>query len=137
MKFSNIIKPFLLTLIVAMFPQLLSAYDFKVDGLCYNYNDDGTSVTVTYQKTDSYGDGDGYYYLVGNLVIPSSVTYKGKSYSVTSIDNGAFCGCNGLTSVTIPNSVTSIGFEAFLYCSGLTSVDLGNSVTWIREYAFF
>ena len=56
--------------------------------------------------------------------------------SVTSIGEGAFSYCTGLTSVTIPDSVTSIGNSAFYGCSGLTSVTIGNSVTSIDNYAF-
>ena len=41
---------------------------------------------------------------------------------VSSIGDWAFYGCNGLTSVTIPNSVTSIGYDAFRGCSGLENV---------------
>ena len=41
---------------------------------------------------------------------------------MTSIGHGAFNGCRGLTSVTIPASVTSIGDWAFYDCSGLTSM---------------
>ena len=63
-----------------------------------------------------------------NTIIPSSVT---------SIGNGAFYYCSGLTSVIIPNSVTNIGNNAFYYCSGLTSVTIGNSVTSIGNYAFY
>ena len=55
---------------------------------------------------------------------------------MTSIGDGAFYGCSGLPSVTIPNSVTSIGEYAFTYCSGLTSVTIGNSVTSIGYGAF-
>ncbi len=56
--------------------------------------------------------------------------------SVTSIGESAFEECNGLTSVTIPNSVTSIGESAFEECSGLTSVTIPNSVTAIGKNAF-
>ena len=63
----------------------------------------------------------------------TSVTIPG---SVTSIGNFAFYCCSGLTSITIPNSVTMIGADAFSSCSGLTSVTIGNSVTSIGSYAF-
>ncbi len=64
---------------------------------------------------------------IKNFVIPDGVT---------SIGDGAFLNCSGLTSVTIPNSVTSIGIFAFRGCSGLTSVTIPNSVTSIGNYAF-
>ena len=72
----------------------------------------------------------------GSVVIPSTVTFYNVTYNVTSIGNGAFGGCSGLTSITIPNSVTSIGNEAFGGCSGLTSITIPNSVTSIGEWAF-
>ena len=57
-------------------------------------------------------------------------------YTVSSILYAAFHDCNGLTSVTIPNSVTTIGISAFSGCSDLTSVTIPNSVTTIDNYAF-
>ena len=72
----------------------------------------------------------------GSVVIPSTVTFYNVTYNVTSIGNGAFGGCSGLTSITIPNSVESIENEAFGGCSGLTSITIPNSVTSIGDWAF-
>ena len=112
-----------------------SAYDFMVNGLCYNRNIDSTTVSVTYQKSPS-SSFSSYSDLSGNLVIPESVTLGGTTYSVTSIGQNAFECCFRLASVAIPNSVTSIGYQAFYGCSGLTSVTIGNSVTSIGNEAF-
>ena len=56
--------------------------------------------------------------------------------NLKSISNGAFDGCCGLASVTIPNSVTSIGKEAFYGCYSLNTVTIPNSVTFIGDNAF-
>ena len=56
---------------------------------------------------------------------------------MTSIGDGAFSYCTGLTSITIPSSVTSIGYSAFIGCSGLTSITIPSSVTSIGNYAFY
>ena len=113
-----------------------SASNFMVDGFAYNYlnGSSGSEVEVTY--TNSNNNYANNYSGLTTVNIPSSVTYSGKTYSVTSIGNYAFRGCRGLTSVTIPNSVTSIGSSAFSYCSGLTSVTIPNSVTSIGYEAF-
>ena len=101
------------------------AYNANIDGIYYNLS--GTNAEVTF--------GDSNY--LGIVTIPSSVTYDGVTYNVTSIGRKAFYRCNGLTSVTIPNSVTSIGDWAFSYCSGLTSISIPNSVTSIGKSAFY
>lgn len=105
------------------------AYDFEVDGIYYDIVDNGVMVTYDefYVPTYSYS---------GDVTIPSSVTYNGNSYSVTSIRDYAFSFCSSLTSITIPNSVTSIETFAFSYCEGLTSVTIPNSVTSIGAHAF-
>jgi hypothetical protein len=54
----------------------------------------------------------------------------------TSIEDYAFLGCTGLTSISIPNRVTSVGKAAFANCAGLRNVSISNSVTSLGEYAF-
>jgi hypothetical protein len=56
--------------------------------------------------------------------------------SVMTIGEGAFSGCSGLASIIIPNNVTSIGSGAFFGCSGLTNINIGNSITSIGIGAF-
>lgn len=66
---------------------------------------------------------------------------KAGSYSipggVTSIGDGAFTGCKGLTQVAIPNTVTRIGTDAFAGCTGLTEVNLPRGVVAIGPVAFY
>ena len=72
----------------------------------------------------------------GGLVIPSTISYNGTTYNVTSIRGSAFSGCSSLTSINIPESVTSIGGSAFEYCSSLTSINIPESVTSIGDSVF-
>ena len=57
--------------------------------------------------------------------------------SVTTIGEGAFNGCESLTSINIPNRVTTIGNYAFCGCTSLTSINIPNSVTTIGNSAFW
>lgn len=53
----------------------------------------------------------------GDIVIPQTVEISGSIYIVTSIDDYAFRGCKGVTSISIPNTVTSFGAYAMAGCS--------------------
>ncbi len=66
------------------------------------------------------------------LTIPGAL----DGHAVTSIGDYAFCNCEYLTSVTIPDSVTSIGDSAFSCCFKLTSVTIPGSVTSIGDSVF-
>ncbi|MEE3416780.1 MAG: leucine-rich repeat domain-containing protein [Prevotella sp.] len=121
---------FLLTVLMSMVGTKAFAYDISVknaDGVEIRYN-------WNYNKTELSVAGC---LLAGNVVIPTTVTYNGKDFPVTSIDYSAFFNYSGLTSITIPNSVTRIGRSAFSGCSGLTSITIPNSVTSIGESAFY
>ena len=111
-------------------PMVASADTVKINGIWYNLVPEAKTAEVSKNPSLDHGS---YF---GTIVIPEKVTYNDTEYSVTSIGSAAFYGCDGLTSITIPNSVTSIGSVAFRYCYGLTSVTIPNSVTSIGESAF-
>ena len=119
-------KKQLLLFAMILLPLVASAETVEINGIYYNLVSKIQEAEVT-KNPNNY---------TGSVVIPEKVTYESVEYSVTSIGWGAFSGCSGLTSITIPNSVTSIGSYAFYNCSGLTSVTIGNSVTSIGNYAF-
>ena len=124
----QIIK-FLFLLLAFGYAMEAKSGEFTVDGIRYYYtNEDDDEVSVTYSSSGKYS---------GNIVIPSTVTYNGKQYTVTKIGTGAFRNCTGLTAVTLPNAMTSIGRNAFRDCTGLTTVTISNSVTSIGSYAFY
>ena len=107
-------------------------YDIAVknaDGVTiyYKYINNGTELEVTSNNNTKYS---------GVVVIPEEVTYMGTTRKVTRIGSYAFCLCQGLTHVTIPNSVTHIYGAAFDGCSGLTSIIIPNSVKNIWPCAF-
>ena len=123
----------LLLIYAALLPIVASAYDACVDGIYYNFSGDEAEVTYK-EKLSKYP-----YYASdysGEMIIPESVTYDEKNYTVTSIGFNAFYNCSKLTSVTIPSGVNIIGEEAFFRCRGLTSVTIPESVTSIGDNAF-
>ena len=55
---------------------------------------------------------------------------------VSVIEENAFYGCTGLTSIVIPEGVKEIGWGAFNGCTGLTSIVIPEGVTKIGRCAF-
>ena len=106
----------------------IKAQEFTSNGIRYRISSSTNLTVEVIAQTPKY---------TGNIVIPSSVSYNTKSYTVTSIGYNAFNGCSGLTSITLPNTVTSIGNNAFYNCSKLTSITLPNTLTSIGNNAFY
>ena len=124
-------KKTLLLLLTILLPMVASAYDACVDGIYYDLEYDYglgyIRATVTHHESLKYS---------GEVVIPSSITYAGITYSVDFIGDQAFYNCENLTSVTIPNTVWIIGYQAFCGCTGLTSITIPNRVKVINGAAF-
>lgn len=128
----------LLTLLLSMTGAKTFAHDIEVandDGVTiyYIWINNNTELTVSYRGS-SYSSYSNEY--SGIVVIPESVKYNGNTYPVTSIGNDAFSNCNGLTSITIPNSVTSIDERAFYNCISLYRITIPNSIKSIGACAF-
>ena len=106
----------------------ISEYNTTVDGIKYRILSSSKEVAVTKK-------GDNVVYS-GDIVIPEKISLIGMLFDVISIDSQAFKDCNGLTSITIPNSVTSIGQYAFWNCSKLSSITLPGSISSIEMGMF-
>ncbi|MBQ9577371.1 MAG: leucine-rich repeat domain-containing protein, partial [Muribaculaceae bacterium] len=105
-------------------------YDFVLDNIYYNIQDDGT-LCVTY-KSNSFG---GY---SGNVVIPDSVTMFGgvRRAAVTAVGNEAFNHCDGVLTITLPATVQSIGNYAFAGCIRLKSVNIPSGIETLSNGLF-
>ena len=98
-----------------------------INGLRYYLYDDYTATVTTPASGNFYN---------GPITIPSSVTYSGNSYSVTTIGEGAFKNCIGVNSVTISSGVTKIEQSAFNGCTELLSISIPNTVSSIGTAVF-
>lgn len=86
----------------------VSTNDKGTEGLVYQLNADGDTCTVIGLQNC----------MESEIIIPQE--YKGKT--VTGIEDYAFHGENGITSITIPNTVTYVGKYAFSGANNLTDV---------------
>ncbi len=110
------------------FSKIKETNKFMADGIYYNVTGTNT-VEVTFRDQN-------YNYYSGNITIPSSVTFAGKTYTVTAVGRSAFRSSPDLISVNIPSTVTLIDYGAFYECTALTSISIPNSVTALGEFCF-
>lgn len=109
------------------------AVDYPVvNNLKYNFNAANETAAVMGIGPDFKNTDD--------IVIPSTVEYKGTTYKVTEIGNSAFLNHSELTGNIVfeeNSNVTTIGVSAFSGCSGLTGdVNLPDRITIINIRAF-
>ena len=93
MKIRNLI----LSIIMAVSAVTAHAYDIEDNGIYYN-------VVSLDEMTLAVAGGN----WVGDVVIPSSVIYNGRKFTVTKIESKAMIGLNDLVSVTLPSTIKEI-----------------------------
>lgn len=124
----------------------------QVDGVWYDLDDETLSATVASSLTESY---------CGDVAIPPSIDYDGKTYAVNAIHGGALTGyvedttaiknldlnaqitelprnifSKSLEGIVIRGGITSIPDFAFQNCDSLHTIILGDNVKSVGRYAF-
>ena len=84
------------------------------------YTTHGSYVSVRGNTTNS---------TIGEIVIPSTVTYGNMTYKVTEIEAGAFYNYTGITALTIPASVEIVRRGFLTGCAGLKNFTIKDSQT--------
>ncbi len=102
-------------------------YGFMVNGVYYAAVSSVEPLAVSVFGSEEH---------VGNLDIPETVTYGGKTYNVTSIGEGAFEGQVRITAITIPSGITTIGKNVFSGCTALTSVTINSNAIASVDYDY-
>lgn len=118
------IKRFLLLFVMGITSLSSFALANLIDGIYYNLYADNTAEVT-----------NGWVKYTGEITIPTTVTNKDKTYTVTKIANKAFRGTT-ITSVSMPNSLMTIGDEAFSDCKELTSISIPEGVISIGNSTF-
>jgi len=102
-------------------------------------NYEGSEGTHTFTDFSSYKENSipQMAFYSSNLEKRIPLTTIKLPYSITSIGNAAFSGCENLMGdLIIPNSVTYIDWDAFWKCSGISSIKIGSLTTNIGYSAF-
>lgn len=117
-------KSFIFSLIIAIFtPLIANAYDFTTENFNFNFIGSTNDVVLCSQVETT-----------PNVTIPSTISFRGRTFNITVIANGAFRG-RDVQSVVIPEGVKTIGDNAFRNTE-IQQIIIPNSVQEIGEYAF-
>ncbi len=102
----------LLPLFISMLLSLAANASVEIDGVYYEL-DSSTKTAEVVKNPNKY---------YGGISIPSTITYEGDEYDVTSIHGNAFRNCEDLVFVVIGEKVASIGNYSFRNRDKLTNV---------------
>lgn len=119
MKQFNIFRGLILTILLTCC-NAVWAYDIEVDGIYYDITS-MTDLTVEVTKGDNKYSGD--------IVIPSTITYKSRTFTVTSIGTSSFS-FSDIKSISIPSSIKTIKDGSFSSCFGLEDVYIDDLAAW-------
>ena len=113
--------------------ETISLTDFTVNGIKYKMVS-SDRVAVTYPNASKPGSSNINEYS-GDIVVPSKVTYQGKTYYVRGIADYAFRFASNVNSITLPEGLIYIGEEAIYNANTISKLTVPNTVRTLRKYA--
>ena len=78
----------------------------------------------------------GYNYDTTHLIIPALFQENNNWYSITTIENNAFDGCDSIEKVQINNGVVALNTAAFRDCTSLTDISIPRTVATLGANLF-
>ena len=99
-------KQILLLLLMLPILSVAKSVTAKIGGIWYTVLLHNNTCWVSYVP-------EGYPEYSGDIVIPSSLQYKGQTYQVTEVEMIAFAGYKNVKSITLPEGLTEIQMSAF------------------------
>lgn len=132
---------FLAWLTIASLPVFAVDYDAIIDNLYYKFS--GSTATIVGSTAIKYWPNahevpyeSGYgTYWTADLIIPETVTYNSRAYTVTVIGKEAFQHKSYLHSVVIPATVTQIDEAAFAWTYA-ESINIPDGITSLNKHSF-
>ncbi len=117
---------------------------FEAGGITYTVTDaseDTPSLRVRYAKVEGKADrasitAANKAAYTGDLTIPAKVSFMGREFNVTAMNDSAFYGASELISVKIEAPIEAVGKHAFYECKNLAEVTLPEGLKTIGTYAF-
>jgi len=100
----------------------------RVNGIVYNFLKAPGNVSIGEVSVGNNNDID-----VSEVVIPNSITVKGKSYAVTKIESEAFSLNHNIKSISFGKSIETIDASAFLGCSALERINVDNNSQYFKS----
>ena len=121
----------MLTLFLTAFAGMAQA--ITIDGIYYSVNSENSVTVMVDSDYDPETKVTTYHYYTGQLNIPATITFEGKTYTVNKI---FIYGCKDLTGVSLPNTIEEIYEAGFYGCEKLTTIALPSSLKKIGRAAF-
>ncbi len=111
--------------LVALSSKTNTTETFLIDNMAFKITSQTSEKTVTYVQGPS----------TEQLTVPSSVSYSGKTYTVTAIADSAFASLPQLKSVKIPSSVKAAGKNLFAESPHVAAITWEAPIKMTQEMA--